>query len=114
MSETYFDLSILEEDSSFQLDGYKVIRADHPSNTKRGGVCICYQESLTVRALNLTNLIEFIICEVSIQSRKGYIGVIYRSPSQSTAKFEEFCQTLRHFEYYCIIQFSLYYNPWRL
>ena len=90
MSKTYFDLSILEEDSSFQLDGYKVIRADHPSNTKRGGVCVCYQESLSVRALHLTNLIEFIICEVSIQSRKRYIGVIYRSPSQSTAKFEEF------------------------
>ena len=30
----YFDSSILEGDSSFQLDGYKVIRADHPSNTK--------------------------------------------------------------------------------
>ena len=94
MSKTYFDLSILEEDSSFQLDGYKVIRADHPSNTKRGGVCVCYQESLSVRALHLTNLIEFIICEVSIQSRKRYIGVIYRSPSQSTAKFEEFLSNL--------------------
>ena len=34
ISETYFDSSILEGDSSFQLDGYKVIRADHPSNTK--------------------------------------------------------------------------------
>ena len=39
----YFDSSILEGDSSFQLDGYKVIRADHPSNTKRGGVCIYYK-----------------------------------------------------------------------
>ena len=46
ISETYFDSSILEGDSSFQLDGYKVIRADHPSNTKRGGVCIYYKESL--------------------------------------------------------------------
>ena len=35
ISETYFDSSILEEDSSFQLDGYKVIRADHPRNIKR-------------------------------------------------------------------------------
>ena len=43
ISETYFDSSILEGDSSFQLDGYKVIRADHPSNTKRGGVCIYYK-----------------------------------------------------------------------
>ena len=90
ISETYFDSSILEGDSSFQLDGYKVIRADHPSNTKRGGVCIYYKELLSVRALNLTNLNECIICEVSIQNCKGYIGVIYRSPNQSTAEFEEF------------------------
>ena len=90
ISETYFDSSILEGDSIFQLDGYKVIRADHPSNTKRGGVRIYYKESLSVRALNLTNLIDCIICEVSMQNCKGYIGVIYRSPSQNTAKFEEF------------------------
>ena len=73
MSETYFDSSVLEGGSSFQLDGYKVITADHPSNTKRGGVCFYYKESLSVRALNLTNLSEYIICEVSIQNCKGYI-----------------------------------------
>ena len=48
ISEMYFDSSILEGDSSFQLDGYKVIRADHPSNTKRQGVCFYYKESLSV------------------------------------------------------------------
>ena len=90
ISETYFNSSILERDSSFQLDGYKVIRADHPSNTKRGGVCIYYKELLSLRALNLTNLSECIICEVSLQNCKGYISVIYRPPSQNTAKFEEF------------------------
>ena len=89
ISETYFDSSVLEGDSCFQFDRYKVIRADHPSNTKRGGVCIYYKESLSVRALNLTNLNECIICEVSIQNRKGYISIIYRSSSQSTAELEE-------------------------
>ena len=88
--ETCVDSSILEGDSSFRLDGYKVIRADHPSNTKRSGVFVYYKESLSVRALNLTNFNECIICEVSVQNCKGYIGVIYRSPSQSTAEFEEF------------------------
>ena len=29
-------------------------------------------------------------CEVSIQNSKGYIGVIYRSPSQNTIEFENF------------------------
>ena len=31
------------------LEGYNLIRSDHPSNTKRGGVCIYYKESLVVR-----------------------------------------------------------------
>ena len=72
-------------------------RADHPSNIKRGGVCIYYKESLSVRALNLTNLSECIICEVSIQNCKGYIGVIYRSPNQNIAELKNFCRTLRTF-----------------
>ena len=43
LSETCFDSSILEGDSSFQLDGYKVIRADHLNNIKRGDVCFYYK-----------------------------------------------------------------------
>ena len=51
--------------------------------------CIYYKQSLSVVALNLTNLSECIICEVSIQNCKVYIGVIYRSPIQNSAEFEE-------------------------
>ena len=38
ISETFFDRSIQEEDKNIQLDGYNLLRADHPSNSKRGGV----------------------------------------------------------------------------
>ena len=48
MFETCFNSSILERNASFQLDGYKMIRADHPSNTKRGSVFTCYKKSLSV------------------------------------------------------------------
>ena len=48
ISETYFDSSVLEGDRNFQLSGYHHIRADHPSNTKRRGVCIYHKESLGV------------------------------------------------------------------
>ena len=43
ISETYVDSSILEGDRNFQLEGYHLIRADHASNTKRGGVCIYHK-----------------------------------------------------------------------
>ena len=33
---------------------------------------------------------ECIICEVSIQNWKGYVGVVYRSPNQDSFQFEIF------------------------
>ena len=108
ISETYFDSSILEGDSSFQLDEYKVIRANHPSKTKRG-VCIYYKELLSVGALNLTIPCKCIIYENSIQNCKRYIGVIYRSPSQNTTEFEEFSSNFEDI-LNTTASSSLYYN----
>ena len=90
ISETYFDSSALEGDRSFQLIGYNLLRADHPSNTKRRGVCIYYKESVCVWEVKLSNLSQYNICEVSLDNCKGYIGVVYRSPSQDSAEFENF------------------------
>ena len=72
------------------LDGYKLIRSDHPSNTKRGGVCIYYKESLAVRLVDIISLHECLVCEVTVQNIKGYIAVMYRPPSQSSIEFESF------------------------
>ena len=70
-------------------DGYKVIRADHPSNTKRGGVCIYYKGSLSVRALNLTNLSERIVKD---------IFMLYIDLQAKTLPYSKnFCQALRTF-----------------
>ena len=42
--ETYLDSSINE--NILKLDGYSLIRADHPGNLKRGGFCLYYKENL--------------------------------------------------------------------
>ena len=52
ISETYFDSSVLEGDKNIQLIGFNMNRAEHPSNAKRGGVCIFYNETLGVRVVN--------------------------------------------------------------
>ena len=90
ISETYFDSSVLEGDRGFQLNGYNLLRADHQSNTKRRGVCIYYKESLCALEVKLLNLSQFIICEVSLRYCKGYIGAVYRSPSQNNVESENF------------------------
>ena len=47
--------------SSFlRLEGYKLVRADHPNNVKRGGVCIYYKESLPDRVIKLPHRQEAI------------------------------------------------------
>ena len=49
-----------------------------------------YKESSAVRIVNITSLTECLVCEVTIQNKKGYVFVVYRSPSQSTPEFESF------------------------
>ena len=90
ISETFFDPSIQEGDKNIQLDDYNLLRADHLSNSKRGGVCIVYKETLGICIVKSLSFNECIIYEVSIQNRKGYVGVVYRSPSQNIFKFESF------------------------
>ena len=43
LSEKYLNSEILSNDKSLNGPGYNLIRADHLSNKKRGGVCICYE-----------------------------------------------------------------------
>lgn len=41
--ETYFDSNILFDDSNLEIPGYNLVSSDHPSNRKRGGICIYYK-----------------------------------------------------------------------
>ena len=91
ISETFHDSSFEPDDKDLMLDGYNLIRSDHPSNTKRGGVCFYYKESLAVHLVDITSLPECLVCEVTIQNKKeGYVAVMYRSPSQNSIEFESF------------------------
>ena len=76
------------------MEGYNLIRRDHPSNTKRDGIYTDYKESLAVRVLNITFLTKCLVCEVTMQNKKRYVAVVYRSPSQTTSEFESFLSGL--------------------
>ena len=72
------------------IEGCNIIFADHPSNHKKGGVCIYHKESLAVQFININFLNECLLCEVTFDNKKGYITVLYRSPSQSSSEFDNF------------------------
>ena len=61
-SKTFLDSSFESDDESLMLEGYNSIQSDHPNNTKRGGVCIYYKKSLSVRLVYITFLHENLIC----------------------------------------------------
>ena len=48
ISESFLDSSFSSDDSTLNLKGYKLVRADHPLDIKRGGTCTYYQEILPI------------------------------------------------------------------
>ena len=81
--ETFLDGSIPSNDDRLIMKGYKLIRAGNPSDSKKGGVGIYYKEFLAVRPIEVKNLNECLIFDVSIKNKRGYVVSLYRSPSQT-------------------------------
>ena len=74
-----------------KIAGYNLIRADHTSNFKRGGVYIYYKHSLAFRLLNIHYLNECMNFEIFEGKICNSISP-YRSPSQSSGTFEDFAE----------------------
>ena len=88
LSETYLNSETLSNDENLNIPGYNLIRADHLSNTKRGGVCIYFKESLPLRLYNVSYLNECICFEIMISNKLCNFISLYRLPSQSSDEFE--------------------------
>ena len=94
LSETFLDSSIPTDDERLNMTGYKLIRADNPSDSKKGGEGIYYNESLAVPQFEVKNLNECRIFEVSIKNKREYVVSLYRSPSQTQDEFDIFFDKL--------------------
>ena len=56
VSETFLNSETAPNDPNLEIPGYNMYRADHPSNCKRGGVCIFYKAAIPLRVLNISSL----------------------------------------------------------
>ena len=90
LSETFLNPNISCDDSNLQLPGSDLIRADHPSNTKRGGVWIYYRNLLPLKLINIHYLNECITFEIKLGDKICNFVSLYRSPNQSEDDFENF------------------------
>ena len=94
LSETYLDSTISSNDSNLIIPGYELYRADHPSNVKRGGICIYYKNLLPLKVTNIQYLQGCINFEMKIGDKLCNFVALYRSPSQSQDEFEKFAKNL--------------------
>ena len=94
LSETYLDSTISSNDSNLIIPNYELYRADHPSNVKRGGICIYYKNLLPLKVTNIQYLQEYINFEMKIGDKLCNFVALYRSPSQSQDEFEKFAKNL--------------------
>ena len=90
MAIKFFFCSVSLDDNDIAVESYNIVPADHPSNHKKGGVCIYYKESLAVQFININFLNNHLLCDITFDNKKGYITVLYRSPSQSSSEFNNF------------------------
>ena len=92
LSETYVDSSI--DDESLEISGYYLIRFDHPSNKKRGGICIYYKNFLLLKVTGIRLLEECIAFDLIISKKLRSFVAFCRSPSQSQDDFTTFSDNL--------------------
>ena len=94
LSETYLDSSVAPDDDNLDISGYSLVRSEHPSNNKRGGVCVYYKKFLPLRVLDIQYLDECINFELKIGDKLCNFVALYRSPSQTQDEFEKFSDNL--------------------
>ena len=94
ISETYLDSSTPSDDNNLEISGYTVVRSDHSSDNKRGGVCIYYKSFLSLRILSAQYLQERICFELILGEKTCNFLSLYRSPSQIQGDFKTFTENL--------------------
>ena len=95
LSETYLDSTIQSDNGNLEIPGYNLVRFDHPSNNKRGGVCIYYKASLPLRVIDICLLQECIIFEMMIGDKQCNFIALCRSPGQDQDEFDSFSKNLK-------------------
>ena len=67
LSETFLDSNIDISDTRINISGYSLLRADHPSNTKRSDVCMYCKNYLSIIwRTDLSDLQECIVVEIRV------------------------------------------------
>ena len=90
LSEIFQNYSI--QFNTDRINGYNLIRADYPSDSKRGASCIYYNKHIPqFKRKDICTSNNCLVTEICWQDEKCFLTCIFHSPRQSHDEFEEFC-----------------------
>ena len=73
LSETFLDSTVPDHDENININGYSLLRVDHPNNIKRGGVCMYFKEPLPlIRRSDLSNMKECFVTEINVNNERCF------------------------------------------
>ena len=78
LSESFLSPSVSSTLDSLNTDDYNIVRSDHPSGSKKGGVCCYFKESLPIRMLKITPMTECLVLIMLYNNKLVIVSVIYR------------------------------------
>ena len=87
LSETYLNSGFPFDDDNLDIPGYIMVRADHPANSKLGGVCMYYKNCLPLKVLDITLLHKSIAFDLRMGDKLCSFNTLYRSTNQSYNDF---------------------------
>ena len=91
LGETFLNSETSDDDPGLAIENYEIKRCDHPTDSKRGGVCIYYRDHLGLESRpELTTLDECLVFETKTGANRIFLCICYRSPSQTSDEFELF------------------------
>ena len=75
LSKTFLDSTIDLNDENINIDGCSILRADHLSKNKRGGVCIYFKQSLSLISRDdLSTMHEAIVTAISVKNETCFFS----------------------------------------
>ena len=77
LSEMFLDSTIPDDDVNIQVNGYSLLKANHPNNIKRGRACIYFKESFPlIKRNDLINLKDCLVTEINVNNEKCFFHVL--------------------------------------
>ena len=90
ISETFLNHDTLSDYDNLRIPGYELIKSDHPSNLKRGGICIYHKDFPPIKVNNVSCLKVCLNFSLSVYEKECNITLVYRSPSQPSEEPDTF------------------------